>query len=171
MTVLQGRRVRLRPPTDADVAPLAAIRRHPLLHHHWRGGDDKEAAVREDMAEHGSTGLVIELDGRPVGWVQFSEELEPDYRSASMDIYVDAEVHGQGVGSDAVRTLARHLVDEKGHHHITIDPAADNQAAIACYRKVGFRDVGILRQAERGNDGTWHDALMMDLLATELTDP
>lgn len=170
MTVLRGRVVVLRPPIEADVAPLAAIRRHPLLHQHWRGGDDKVAAVREDMAEEGSTGFTIELDGRVVGWVQYSEELEPDYRSASMDIYVAADVHGQGVGTDAVRTLARHLIEDRGHHRITIDPAADNAAAIACYRKVGFRDVGILRQAERGNDGTWHDGLMMDLLADELTD-
>jgi aminoglycoside 6'-N-acetyltransferase len=28
--------------------------------------------------------------------------------------------------------------------------------------------VGILRKAERGNDGTWHDSLLMDLLAEEL---
>lgn len=169
MTELAGRVVRLRPPTEADVAPLAAIRRHPELHHRWRGGDDKEAAVREDMAEDDSTGLVIEADGRVVGWIQCFEELEPDYRSAGIDIYVDAAVHGRGIGSDAIRTLARHLFDDRGHHHITIDPAADNAAAIACYRKVGFRDVGILRQAERSNDGTWHDALMMDMLRDDLT--
>ncbi len=169
MTELRGAIVRLRPPTEPDVAPLAAIRRHPELHHRWRGGEDKEAAVRDDMAEDESTGFVIELGGRPVGWIQYSEELEPDYRGASMDVYVDAAVHGQGIGTDALRALARHLIDERGHHRITIDPAADNAAAIACYAKVGFRPVGILRQAERGNDGTWHDALMMDLLADELT--
>lgn len=28
---------------------------------------------------------------------------------------------------------------------------------------------GILRQYERDNDGTWHDALMMDMLARDLT--
>jgi aminoglycoside 6'-N-acetyltransferase len=171
VTELAGRRVRLRPPTDDDVAPLAEIRRHPELHHRWRGGDDKVAAVREDMAEDGSTGLVIEADGRVVGWIQYSEELEPDYLCASIDIYVDATVHGQGIGTDAIRTLARHLFDDRGHHHITIDPAADNAAAIACYRKVGFRPVGVLRQAERSNDGTWHDALMMDMLRADLTSP
>ncbi len=170
MTELRGRVVLLRPPTEADVAPLATIRRHPLLHRYWRGGDDKVAAVREDMAEDGSTGFTIELDGRVVGWAQYAEEREPDYRSASIDIYVAADLHGRGIGTDAVRTLARHLVEDRGHHRITIDPAADNAAAIACYRKVGFRAVGILRQAERGNDGTWHDSLMMDLLATELGD-
>jgi aminoglycoside 6'-N-acetyltransferase len=51
---------------------------------------------------------------------------------------------------------------------IQIDPAADNQPAIRCYTKVGFRPVGVLRRSERGTDGTWHDALLMDLLAPEL---
>lgn len=51
-----------------------------------------------------------------------------------------------------------------------IDPAADNTAAIRCYRKVGFRPVGIMRRYERGKDGTWHDNLLMELLADELID-
>ena len=50
-----------------------------------------------------------------------------------------------------------------------IDPRATNLRAIASYRKVGFRDVGIMRRYEQGNDGTWHDGLLMDLLHDELT--
>jgi aminoglycoside 6'-N-acetyltransferase len=49
-----------------------------------------------------------------------------------------------------------------------IDPAADNAAAIRCYSKVEFRPVGIMRRYERSSDGTWHDGLLMDLLAEEL---
>lgn len=67
-----------------------------------------------------------------------------------------------------MRTLARYLVEEVGHHRLTIDPAADNAAAIRCYSKVGFRPVGVLRKYERGVDGDWHDGLLMDLLAEEL---
>jgi aminoglycoside 6'-N-acetyltransferase len=168
VTVLTGDVVRLRPPTPDDVPRLAEIRRHPEVHQHWRGGDDMVKAVNEDMAEEDATSFVIEVDDRVVGWIQYGEELEPDYRSASIDIYLDAEVRGRGIGVDAVRTVARHLVADRGHHRITIDPAADNAAAIRCYSKVGFQPVGITRQSERGNDGTWHDGLLMDLLASEL---
>ena len=83
-----------------------------------------EAAVREDFAEPDSIGYVIELDGRVVGWIQWSAEEEPDYRHASMDIYVDPAVHGRGVGTDAVRVMCRYLLREHGHHRLTIDPAA-----------------------------------------------
>lgn len=170
MTELSGHAVTLRPPTDDDVAALAAIRTTPEVHHRWRGGGDMEAAVREDVADHPGTGLVIVVEGSVVGWIQWDAEDEPEYRHAGIDVYVDPAVHGRGIGTDAVRTLARHLVDDHGHHRLTIDPAADNEAAIACYAKVGFQPVGILRRAERGNDGRWHDLLLMDLLATEITD-
>lgn len=68
-------------------------------------------------------------------------------------------------------TLARHLFVEHGHHRIEIDPAADDAAAIRCSTKVGFRPVGVTRRSERGPDGTWHDGLLMDLLADELVRP
>jgi aminoglycoside 6'-N-acetyltransferase len=162
--------VRLRPVADADIPELARIRAKPEVHRHWRGGDDMVAAVKEDLAEHDTTPFVIELDGRVVGWIQWEAENEPDYRHASIDIYVDPAVHGRGVGTDAMRTLARHLIVDHGHHRLQIDPATDNAAAIRCYSKVGFRPVGVMREAERGNDGTWHDSLLMDLLADDLTE-
>jgi aminoglycoside 6'-N-acetyltransferase len=77
-------------------------------------------------------------------------------------------VHRRGLGADAVRTLSRHLIDGLGHHRLVIDPAADNVAAIRCYAKAGFKPVGVMRRYERGDDGTWHDGLLMDLLADEL---
>lgn len=170
MTTLQGSFVRLRPPQGSDVATLARIRETPEVRARWRGGPDMAASVAEDLREPGATPFVIELYGRVVGWIQFSAEDEPDYRHASIDIYVDPAVHGEGIGTDAVRTLSRYLFAEGTHHRIEIDPAADNQAAIRCYAKVGFRPVGILRQSERGPDGSWHDALLMDLLAEELAE-
>jgi aminoglycoside 6'-N-acetyltransferase len=49
-----------------------------------------------------------------------------------------------------------------------IDPAATNERAIRSYRRVGFRDVGVMRRYERGGDGTWHDGLLMDLLREDI---
>ncbi len=170
MTTLEGAIVHLRPPRPADIATLARIRESPEVYARWRGGPDMTASVRADLREPGATPFVIEEGGRVVGWIQWSAEEEPDYRHASMDIYVDPACHGRGVGTDAVRTLARHLIVDHGHHRLEIDPAADNGPAVRCYAKVGFRPVGVLRRHERGPDGSWHDALLMDLLAEELVD-
>lgn len=168
-TTLYGADVVLRPATADDIPVLAAIRGEPEVYARWRGGKDLEAAVADDLASPGEFTYAIEYAGRIIGAIQWSQESDPDYRHANIDIYLTSALHGRGLGTDAVRTLARHLLTERGHHRITIDPAADNEAAIRSYRKVGFRPVGIMRQYERGPDGTWHNGLLMDLLAADLT--
>jgi aminoglycoside 6'-N-acetyltransferase len=165
---LQGDRVSLRVATRDDIARLAEIRATPEVYRWWRGDGDMTSEVAADLDDADAQTMVVEVDGQVAGAIQWSAENEPDYRHASMDIYLDPAVHGRGLGSDAVRTLARHLVRDLGFHRLVIDPAADNAAAIACYSKVGFRPVGIMRRYERGSDGTWHDGLLMDLLAEEL---
>jgi aminoglycoside 6'-N-acetyltransferase len=165
-----GSKVRLRPATRDDIPALVPIRRAPEVYAWWRGGVDLRSAIEVDLAEPGATAYVIEHDGRVIGWIQWSAEEEPDYRAASLDLYLDPAVHGRGYGSDAVRTLVRHLIVDHGHRRFEIDPAADNGAAIRCYAKVGFRPVGIRRLSERGPDGSWHDGLLMDLLADEVLD-
>jgi aminoglycoside 6'-N-acetyltransferase len=154
----------------SDVVELARIRATPEVLRWWRGGEDMAAAVTEDLAEEGTETFVIEHEGRIAGAIQWSAENEPDYRHAGIDIYLDPTLHGRGLGTDAIRTLARHLIADQGHHRLVIDPAADNAAAIRCYSKVGFRPVGVMRSYERGLDGTWHDGLLMDLLGDELID-
>jgi aminoglycoside 6'-N-acetyltransferase len=90
------------------------------------------------------------------------------YRNANIDVYLTASRHGEGLGSEAVLVLARYLIEERGHHRLTIDPAAENRAAIRAYEKVGFRRVGVMRSYERGPDGTFHDGLLMEMVADEL---
>lgn len=162
--MLTGRLVYLRPATTGDVEALTTIRRTQEVLRRW-GRPDVEA----DLADQGKRLLTIMHGQRIVGAVQWYEEDDPDYRHAGIDIYVDPAVHGCGLGTDTVRAVARFLIEERGHHRLVIDPAADNHAAIRCYEKAGFRPVGVMRRYERGPDGTWHDGLLMDLLAEELT--
>jgi aminoglycoside 6'-N-acetyltransferase len=172
MTVLRGKWVTLRPATPDDIPALVEIRMTPAVYARWSGPAaraDLAAEIAEDLADTDAERLAIEFDGRVVGMIQWSEETDPMYRHAGMDLFLDPSVHGRGLGTDAVRTLARHLIEELGHHRLVIDPAADNAAAIACYAKAGFKPVGVMRRYERDADGSWHDGLLMDLLAEELT--
>ena len=151
----------LRPLTAADAPELLRILETPEVARWWDEPD--EGFPFSDDPE--ATRLVIEVDGAVAGLIQFAEELEPKYRHASIDLFLDPALHGRGLGTEAVRRVVRHLIDERGHHRITIDPAAANTAAIRAYEKVGFRPVGILRKAERDADGAgWHDGLLMELI-------
>ena len=167
--MLRGVLVTLRPPLIADTGRLTDILDDPAVSQWW--GQHDQDRVRRELIERdeGAVGFVVEVDGETIGFVQYGEEEDPDYRHASIDIFLDPAWHGRGLGADAVRTLAHYLFADHGHHRITIDPAAHNERAIRSYERVGFRPVGIMRRYERGPDGKWHDGLLMDLLRDEIT--
>jgi aminoglycoside 6'-N-acetyltransferase len=165
---LQGEQVVLRPIRPDDREALLEVLSDPSVAAIWdtRG---PEASVDETLAGHEHwTAWAIEVDGEFCGSIQASEEDDNDYRSAGIDIYLHSRFQGRGLGTDAVRTLARYLIEVRGHHRLTIDPAANNARAIRTYEKVGFRPVGVMRRYERGVSGTYHDGLLMDMLADEL---
>jgi len=115
-----------------------------------------------------STRLTIEVDGVVAGLVQYWEEPEAKYRHAGIDLFLDPAIHGRGVGTEVVRRVVRLLIDERGHHRITIDPATMNIAAIKAYTKAGFTAVGVMRKAERdAGGGGWHDCLLMELVVSD----
>jgi aminoglycoside 6'-N-acetyltransferase len=165
--VILGQMLALRPVTAADAATLAEILADPTVSTWW-GTFDAEK-LRNDVLEPppGVASFVIEAEGSVAGFIQYSEEDDPDYRHAGIDIAVGSSWQGRGIGPDAIRTLARHLFEERGHHRLTIDPAVANDRAIRAYERVGFRPVGVMRAYERGPDGQWHDGLLMDLLRDE----
>ena len=167
MPDLVGRLVRLRTTTADDKAALVSIRATDDVRRWWRG-EDLDAEFDDDLADEDVVRLTIETpDGVIVGLIQFAEEDDPDYRHAGLDIYVDPVHHRRGYASDAIRTLATHLIEERGHHRLTIDPSAENAAAIACYSSVGFEPVGVMRAYERRPDGTWGDGLLMEFVAED----
>jgi aminoglycoside 6'-N-acetyltransferase len=158
---LHGEAVVLRPVTGLDVSALLGILGEPEVAEWWR------RAEWERLDERDAVTFAVTLDGVVVGCIQYSEETDPDYFSAAVDIFVSATVHGRGVGSDAMRTLIAWLIDVRGHHRLTVDPAAVNARAVHVYEKLGFRPVGVLREYERVAGGSWRDALLMELLASE----
>ena len=165
--VLHGERVTLRALVAADVPRVTAILREPEVARWW--GDHDEERVRRDLLDDAETvSFAIETDGELIGVVMYSEELEPDYRHAGMDISLTTARQGQGLGAETLGVLARYLIDVRGHHRLTIDPAASNARAIRSYESIGFRRVGVMRNYERGPDGTWHDGLLLEMLAGEL---
>jgi aminoglycoside 6'-N-acetyltransferase len=151
----------LRPLATGDEAELLRIHRTPEVARWW-GVPDEDFPWDEPE----STRLTIEVDGAVAGLIQYWEELEPRYRHAGIDLFLDPALHSRGFGTEAVRRVVALLTGERGHHRVTIDPATTNVAAIRAYEKVGFRRVGIMREHERDVDGEgWHDSLLMELLA------
>ena len=157
----------MRPATEADLDDLAAIVSKEGAAEWWGDVSDR-AKLRADLLDEDCTTYAIEVDGTTAGWLQVWEEEDPGYRHAGLDIMLDRPAQDRGIGPEALRIAIRRLIDEKGHHRFTIDPALENERAIRAYEKVGFRRVGVLRRYWRDADGKWRDGLLMDLLADEL---
>src|SRR5262245_65820099 len=135
--VLRGERVTLRRLEDVDAERLAEILREPAVARWW-GDWDADRVRRELLADDESVVFAVDVDDELIGLVMYHEENDPEYRHAGMDISLTTPRHGQGLGAETLRVLARHLFGARGHHRLTIDPAAANERAIRSYESIGF---------------------------------
>jgi len=103
---LHGTATVLRPIAARDAEALAKILAEPEVAAWWPSYDVKR--VRRELVEaHEPVVFVIEADGEVIGSIQYFEEPSPDYRHASIDIFVATAHHGRGLGpTPSARWLA-----------------------------------------------------------------
>jgi aminoglycoside 6'-N-acetyltransferase len=159
---LRGPRVELVLTAPEHRERLRELRLEPEVRRWWQDLEDDWPGPERDAVNY-----TVLLDGAIVGFAQWWQEPEPELRHAGIDLFLDPAVHGRGLGTETVRVLCAHLIDDHGFHRIVIDQEAENEVAIACYRKVGFRPVGVMRRYQRDRFGEWKDGLLLDLLADE----
>jgi aminoglycoside 6'-N-acetyltransferase len=138
---LTGPRVRLVACAPEHHARLREIHLEPEVRRWWQDpADDFPASMNR------SINYTVMLDERVIGFAQWYSEAETIIRFAGLDLFLDPAVHGRGLGLETVRVLCAHLIDDHGFHRIVVDPEVENEIAIACLRKAGFRPVGVLRE-------------------------
>jgi aminoglycoside 6'-N-acetyltransferase len=169
---LAGEAVRLRPMRAGELRTVvSAMAADDVVSRVWSSDPTK---LRHWLQDPDSVVFLVEVPGSSdelQGVVLASSHIEdPDYESASIDIGLFGSARGCGLGPDVLRTLARWLFGPCGFHRITIDPAADNAAAIRAYEKAGFVRIGVARLYERDDLGEWHDNVLFDLLPEDLAE-
>ena len=88
-------------------------------------------------------------------------------RSAMLGMLIgEREFQGRGYGQDATRLLLEYAFNLLNLNSVMLGTFAFNKRAIACYSKVGFREIGRRRQA-RLIAGRKYDVIFMDMLAEE----
>ena len=149
----------LEPVRPEHAERLRELRATPEVAHWWDPAPEGWP-LEPDPDLHRFT---ILLDGEVVGYMQFSEEREEAFRHADVDIFLGPDHQGRGLGGEAMRAMLRHLIEERGHHRVTLSTAPGNSRAIRSYEKVGFRRVGVMRKASLGRvSGEWEDELLME---------
>lgn len=97
--------------------------------------------------------------------VVYLTDIDQTARSAQFSIMLgEKAARGRGVGAEATRLMLAHAFDDLNLHRVWLHVLADNEAAIALYRKAGFVQEGTLRQAAF-KEGAYVDLLVMAALA------
>ncbi|AUJ24140.1 Spermidine N(1)-acetyltransferase [Virgibacillus dokdonensis] len=73
---------------------------------------------------------------------------------------------GRGVGKEALKLLLDYAFLELNFHRVSLRVFSFNERAIQLYRKLGFKQEGVSRQALFQN-GNWHDMIHMAILQQE----
>jgi aminoglycoside 6'-N-acetyltransferase len=126
----------VRAATQADVPLLVRWHADPDVSRYWDDETFTQDEMRERLARKHVDAFVVEADGEPVGYLQaWWEEDEP--QRGGIDMFLVPSARGRGLGPDASRALAEHLL-ESGWTEVTVDPYVWNDAAIRAWRRAGF---------------------------------
>jgi ribosomal-protein-serine acetyltransferase len=108
---------------------------------------------------------LVEADGAIAGVAGFHGFDRPN-RATTIGYWLAADRQGRGLMTAAVRALIHHAFGERGLHRIEISAAVENTRSRAVPERLGFREEGVRRQAERHGD-RWLDLVVYALLAPE----
>ncbi len=108
--------------------------------------------------------------GHAIGNCGF-HNVEVRNRRAEVGILIgEPDARGRGYGTEAMRLLVDYAFTALGLHSVMLWTYEYNPAAIRCYKKVGFREMGRRRES-RWFQGRFWDEIAMDLLASEFESP
>ncbi|UQA54913.1 GNAT family N-acetyltransferase [Polyangium aurulentum] len=159
--------ITFRPVTEGDMPLLHAWHQRPHVAEWWQPVPSIDE-LRADYLSHPVDPDVKPLDtpagalyylacenGVPFGYIQVyhvmtSQESgwwldETDPHALGIDQFIaDADRLGKGLGTRMIRAFLDTLFADPRVTKVQTDPSPTNPRAVACYRKAGFRDVGVV---------------------------
>ena len=145
---------------ESDYGLIVRWRNLPHVRRRW-DPDDPPMTVDLAREEHGpdtvpgapGTACIIELNDRPIGfiqfyrWASFAEEAKEvgipfDDQTYGLDVFIgDPDLIGKGVGTRVVQLLSDYFIDELDASSVALTTDVDNHIAIRSYEKAGFKKV------------------------------
>lgn len=107
-------------------------------------------------------------DLEPIGNISY-RNWDKRNRSAEFGIEIgEINKRGQGYGFDALSSFIEFMFNHLNLNRIELTTLADNNKAIKLYKKLGFKEIGIMRETSfDSRTGKYSDVLYMDLLKRE----
>lgn len=163
---------------DDDLCVMSRWLSDPRVLEFYEGRDNphdvemiRHAFIRK-TTEKGETPCIVELDRRPVGYLQFypvdADGVVEYGLNASETVYGldqfigEPDLWGRGVGRAMIRLVLEHLFREQGAQRVVLDPVVENLRAIRCYEACGFRRAKLLPGHEM-HEGRLRDCWLMEV--------
>jgi len=151
--------LRLLEEADADelYALIDANREHLARWMPWAAGQTLDGtrgfirATRKQLAGNDGFQVAIVRGGRIAGVCGF-HAVDWQHRSTSIGYWLSEREQGHGLMTRAVRALVDHALGSWGLHRVEIRAAPENARSRAIPERLGFREEGVLRDAERVGD-------------------
>ena len=163
----------------ADIRLLVSWQAEPHVREWWDPDEPPpsfdEVGEKYGRRAHPTSPIVpcmIELDGRPIGYVQFYQwsslpdevaamALPTGERSFGLDILIgEPDLVGAGIGSRAVALLCRHLARDRGGHEVLLTTELTNTRAHRSFEKAGFVKIKDVWDVETRDGERIHSWLM-----------
>lgn len=135
-----------RPVTKADLPMIKAWLAQPHVAEWWSHPEDEIAAIEEHIDSISVEPLIVELNGKPIGYLQsYDPHMEDDhpyqdqpFGTLGIDLSIGVpDLVGKGHGAAIIRQFVDELFEE-GVPRVIIDPNPANKRAIRAYEKAGF---------------------------------
>jgi RimJ/RimL family protein N-acetyltransferase len=124
-----------------------------------------EAVLQRATLTGGGVWRVCER-GRAVGHIELHPDLGHPTATVARVLVAPAE-RGRGLATAMLRRIVEIGFDERRLHRLELRVLDGNDAAVACYTRVGFVVEGRLRETRLTADGHRRDTLVMGMLATD----
>jgi RimJ/RimL family protein N-acetyltransferase len=127
---------------------------------------ENERSFLNNLAKEHNYSIIDKKTDELIGNCGFSD-IDNLNQTAEAGIFIGDKGHwGKGYGTEALSLLADYGFKALNLHNIMLRVYSFNKRAIACYEKVGFKKIGVRREALRRNLEVY-DIVFMDMLADD----
>ena len=160
---MQGQTYTIRPAGPQDLPAIAGI-------YNWAVNQtyatiDSEPLDKEEIASWYEDHVrrnplcVAEEDGDVLGWARLLPWRQRGFDIVEDLVYVDPVHHGRGVGRSLLESLLG-TAKELGYRTVVASVATDNKAGLSLHKRLGFEEVGTIRDAAYKFD-RWMDITLV----------
>ena len=121
-------------------------------------------SIKQGADDDGFQVAVI-VDGAIAGVL--GHEVDRENRTTTIGYWLAEDQQGRGLMTAAVKRLLEHAFDELRLNRVGIEVAPNNPRSRALAERLGFREEGVLREAERFADDDYRDLVLYSMLASE----